>query len=224
MILKKHEDYLRLFNTDSTQGDNEEKSDLSMQEKALDRAWKNRDFEIEMYWKRATYFWAFTAATFTGYILVLRFHQNISVPNIELLIAAMGLIFAMAWYLVNKGSKKWQENWEKHIDLLEDEITGPIYKTVLRRKAPSVSRVNMKVSLFVTFVWGYLVLNHIFPVSETVFSLNIDFGKSLIILLLLYFILDVTGVIKFVKEKLLGKDNGVIFDKREIKYNPNNVE
>ena len=38
---------------------------------ALERAWKNRDFEIEHYWKRATYFWTFTAATFLGYFTVL---------------------------------------------------------------------------------------------------------------------------------------------------------
>lgn len=150
MILKTHAEYLKLFREEEK--DSKSSSKLTMQEKALDRAWKNRDFEIEMYWKRATYFWAFTAATFTGYILVLRFLDNINVPNIELLLAAMGLIFSISWYLVNKGSKKWQENWEKHIDLLENEITGPIYKTVLRKKAPSVSRVNMKVSLFVTFV------------------------------------------------------------------------
>lgn len=34
---------------------------------ALDRAWQTRNFEIEMYWKRASYFWAFIATSFGGY-------------------------------------------------------------------------------------------------------------------------------------------------------------
>lgn len=34
---------------------------------ALDRALDSRKFEIELYWKRATYFWAFLAVTLAGY-------------------------------------------------------------------------------------------------------------------------------------------------------------
>ncbi len=34
---------------------------------ALERAWKNRDFEIDKYWSRATYFWTFIASAFVGY-------------------------------------------------------------------------------------------------------------------------------------------------------------
>src|SRR5262245_7326599 len=36
-------------------------------ERAFERAWVTRNFEIEMYWKRATYFWAFIASAFVGY-------------------------------------------------------------------------------------------------------------------------------------------------------------
>ena len=34
---------------------------------AFEKAWEIRNFEIEMYWKRANYFWAFIASTFVGY-------------------------------------------------------------------------------------------------------------------------------------------------------------
>ena len=30
-----------------------------------------RKFEIDLYWKRAAYFWAFIAATFAGYFALL---------------------------------------------------------------------------------------------------------------------------------------------------------
>ena len=39
-----------------------------MLESALARANKNRDFEIEHYWKRAAYFWAFQVAIFAAIV------------------------------------------------------------------------------------------------------------------------------------------------------------
>jgi hypothetical protein len=75
-------------------------------------------------------------------------------------------VFACAWYLVNCGSKYWQENWENHVDMLEDDVIGPLYKAILHRpkikhltdfvagpKAISVSKINLIVSLFTVFVW-----------------------------------------------------------------------
>ena len=37
-----------------------------LRQTALTRACERRDFEIEHYWKRATYFWAFEAAIFVA--------------------------------------------------------------------------------------------------------------------------------------------------------------
>jgi hypothetical protein len=39
-------------------------------EKALDIALDTRKFEIDLYWKRANYFWLFVAAMFTAYFLI----------------------------------------------------------------------------------------------------------------------------------------------------------
>ena len=39
-------------------------------------------------------------------------------------LACVGLIFSLAWFLTNRGSKYWQENWENHVDMLEDGTTG----------------------------------------------------------------------------------------------------
>jgi hypothetical protein len=92
---------------------------------ALKYALEIRSFEIELYWKRATYFWAFIGATFAGYGAVQA--SSIS-PRQDLAVAlsCMGLVFSFGWFCVNKGSKQWQENWENHVDLLEDEIIGPL--------------------------------------------------------------------------------------------------
>ncbi|QNR65147.1 hypothetical protein IAQ67_14615 [Paenibacillus peoriae] len=81
----------------------------------------------------------------------------------------LGFLFSFTWYLVNRGSKFWQNNWERHVDYLEDEVMGPLYKLVLNPKRNnffnplseyplSVSKINQLLSLFVCIVWLFLIL------------------------------------------------------------------
>ncbi|MFM2394507.1 MAG: hypothetical protein RLZZ546_2489, partial [Bacteroidota bacterium] len=51
-------------------------------EESLTRAYSIRQFELDLYWKRATYFWAFIAVTFTAYFIVAFKADN---PHIKLL-------------------------------------------------------------------------------------------------------------------------------------------
>lgn len=142
-------------------------------ESALQHALDIRKFEIGLYWQRATYFWTLIAATFAGYFAVLSAEHMKDKDFNAYVLACVGLIFSLAWFLTNRGSKYWQENWENHVDMLEDGITGPLYKTVLYRPkekgfmsrtiegpAPfSVSQINQWVSLFTLAVWLPLVVN-----------------------------------------------------------------
>lgn len=154
-------EYNKLFelNRDKPQGESYKYKE------ALNRAWKNRDFEIEMYWKRATYFWVFLATTFAGYFALLtvdmdKVENKIDIYLLELIIICLGICFSLSWILVNRGSKKWQENWEAHIDILENKITGPIYKIVKDKKGYnySVSQINEFVSCFVLVIWIVLLV------------------------------------------------------------------
>ena len=154
-------------------------------EKALERAWKNRDFEIELYWKRATYFWTFLVATFAGYFVVISRSEVATVfPQAELVVTSLGCVFSLAWHLVNIGSKKWQENWEKHIDMLEEEVTGNIYKTVFDKTAYSVSGINLVVSLFVFVIWVSLTINYHYKSYQKCKGLCTIDGVALIISLI----------------------------------------
>lgn len=126
---------------------------------ALKRAWLNRDFEIELYWKRATYFWTLIAAAFIGYVTLVSSDNSIKgLFHSEYLITCLGFVLSLSWILVNYGSKRWQENWEAHIDFLEDNFTGPIYKTIIKpnKKSYSVTRINLAVSYFVSIIWFVL--------------------------------------------------------------------
>lgn len=140
---------------------------------ALEHALDIRKFEIELYWKRATYFWALIAVAFAGYFAVLSSETLHNREYMAYIISCVGLIFTWAWFLVNRGSKYWQENWENHVDMLEDKITGPLYKTVLFRPpdddtceklitgpwAISASKTNQWVSLFTLCIWFTLIIN-----------------------------------------------------------------
>jgi hypothetical protein len=139
-----------------------DKTTTSIRSQALMEARENRKFEIDLYWKRAGYFWVFIALTFAGYAS-LQTH-----PILAFLTACSGFIFSLAWYFVNRGSKQRQENRELHVDLLEDDIAGPIYKTVVQRSPTrfcalngpypfSVSKINQLLSLYVAIIWLALI-------------------------------------------------------------------
>lgn len=131
-------------------------------EKALTIALDIRKFEIDLYRKRATYFWAFIAVAFAAYgaIFTARDLSPRDKGHALLTASCVGTVFSVAWFFVNRASKFWQENWEKHVDLLEEATIGPLYKTVLQeRSLPffsivgayrfSVSKLNQILSLFV---------------------------------------------------------------------------
>lgn len=137
------------------------------QKEALKQALDIRKFEIELYWKRASYFWTFIAATFAGYFLMQKDGQRAPFES-SYVITCLGFVFSLSWYFVNRGSKAWQRNWEVQVDLLEDEIMGPLYKSGLNRYSYrfwdiaggfpfSPTSINHILGLFVTFVWLLLV-------------------------------------------------------------------
>lgn len=175
------EEYLKIFNcaidkkkdgligkkknSESKNNRSDENSiSIKINEEALKQALDIRKFEIEMYWKRATYFWTIIGVIFAGYFLLIKSNGLSSSPTLIFLVNCIGFIFSLSWFLVNRGSKFWQNNWERHVDLLEDNITGPLYKTVIKtgelkfwsiRKEYnySVSKINQILSFYVTVIW-----------------------------------------------------------------------
>jgi len=157
-----------------------------LREKALDVVLDVRKFEIDLYWRRAAYFWTFIGASLTGFIAI----QHIDSSDSEfwsVVVGCLGLVFSVAWYCVNRGSKQWQENWENHVDLLEDSEIGPLYKIVIGRPKPaksfwhpkgfcerlrtiitgpgsfSVSKINQIVSIVIIFLWIGLIAKVLLP-------------------------------------------------------------
>jgi hypothetical protein len=132
-------------------------------EDALKIAIDTRKFEIDLYWKRATYFWAFIAASFTAYFLLLNSDNIEKHKEFTMVISAIGYFFSLGWYFVNRGSKLWQKNWEEHVLYLESIIKRPLFATVLypnyefwklNKSYPlSVSKTNQNLSLMMVIFW-----------------------------------------------------------------------
>lgn len=125
-----------------------------------------RKFEIEMYWKRTAFFWAFIVSIYTAFFFLLTSQDKDEYSIYLVGLSFLAVIFSIAWIFANKGSKFWQENWEQHVGLLEDE---PLYDVFLNPKEVgswvhpfkeydfSVSKINLFLS-YVVLVVSLVVL------------------------------------------------------------------
>lgn len=201
------DDYYKQFDINCVNNTNCSISTDTKAFKAYQFACDTRKFEIELYWKRSSLFWTFVGAAFTGYIALLAL--EIERLKLLLLIAILGWVFSIAWYFACRGSKFWQQNWEMHIDMLENYFTGPIYKINKNAKECklfnfldsyqiSVSKVNMLLALEIAAIWlvlifyslqricNYKILNIIYEyISKECFLL----GLSVVIVLMSLFII-----------------------------------
>lgn len=202
--------------------------DLDKTKAALEHALDIRKFEIGLYWQRATYFWALIAVAFAGYFAVLTAeHMSDADKGFNaFVIACLGLIFSLSWFLANRGSKYWQENWENHVDMLEDGITGPLYKTILHRPkntnlisraiegpAPfSVSQINQWVSLFTLLIWLCLIWVVLppFDLNASASEKHVAVGASTALATLLLLFRTKSNIVKGHKHSMSVKRTAVI--------------
>lgn len=126
----------------------------------LKTAMNVRKFEIEMYWKRTAFFWAFIVSIYTAFFFLLTKQKSDEYAIYLVGLSFLAIVFSIAWIFANKGSKFWQENWEQHVSLLESE---PLYDVFLNSKETcswwnpfkeydfSVSKINLFLSHVVFF-------------------------------------------------------------------------
>jgi len=202
------------------------KSDGSLSlEKLLERAYDIRKFEIELNWKRGTYFWGFLIASFTAYFIVSDISKFEQTSIIKLIVICIGYIFSLSWYYVNRGSLYWQYNYERIIEAIEESLKINFYKSNLVNTTPrsdifsahpfALGRINIMVSLFVCLIWVVLLFLYFFyPENALHFNRPLDFGKVSIILITIIF-----SVTIFYKGKFqANKKQTFSFRPRDISY------
>jgi hypothetical protein len=189
---------------------------INKKDEAYKKAWEARDFEIHNYWSRTAYFWAFQVASFTGYFAVID-PASISQNNdIVYCVNCIGFITALAWTLTNAGSKKWQKNWEDHVDILQDGVTGPLYKTISMNMNFSVSNINKLVSLFFTFIWVGLGIKF-FHDNITLPEFTYNGSPAVVVIILTVLVLTFSYLMIFGYGKTNHVHKRAAFYDREIK-------
>ncbi len=169
------------------------KSETSPAASALTRAHELRKFEIENYWRRATYFWAFQIASFG--LLGLIWRDVGDTGGLErsalLLPCGLGAISAQVGWLTAKGSKFWQENWEAHVDILEREQEGRLTQVVLTSHGPqfSVSGVNQNFMLLLLLGWLAAFVVVLSPTLEASFVTHLNWLAPGILLACMVFLI-----------------------------------
>jgi hypothetical protein len=131
-----------------------------------------RQFEIQMFWQRSNYFMVLNTALAVGFFAL---RNGWYAP----LLAFVGAVVCLIWYLVNLGSKYWQCRWEEAASRLEqspeaklfavtpEEIQQEVTRSLEKArheglqkwldgqilKKPSVSYLMILVSLFFVVLW-----------------------------------------------------------------------
>lgn len=136
---------------------------------ALAAAHDIRKFEIELYWKRANYFWLLQAAIFTALGFMWHGDNADAAGVVPLGLTSLGLLTAIASWFAAEGSKFWQENWERHIDVLEDNQGVLLHKTAWVGRDGvrwSVSGTNGWLNIFFATFWLGLFLTQLWSAAH----------------------------------------------------------
>jgi MFS family permease len=209
------ENYDNLFGVNQEIGKHEKRK---LHKRAWKKAWEIRSFEIDKFWIRSAFFWGFIALIFGAFVTVATGKNNqfaISM-HLDLFLILMGIIFSVAWLLVILGSKRWQENWERHIEKLEDSITGPLYKTIYHNPKKgfySVTKINTILALVVIIAWVLFFFQYI--------AVKNDFLQAIMALLKNYFFILVPIVLTVICIIALVKSGHSSFDKSREKLDCN---
>jgi hypothetical protein len=169
------------------------------QKAALKHAHETREFEIRLYWQRSLFFWGFILTLFAGLGLMITAKKQTDLIRLMILgISLLGLFVNYAWLVLERGAKSWQENWELHIDYLENDFTGRLHKTVLGEgdKFFSVSRITRSIIIAFLLFWfaatlvGVVIL--VPSIQENILRLITDKGRACLIVILLILIFIIT--------------------------------
>ncbi len=134
----------------------------------LQYAAEARRFEIERFWQRSLFFWGFIGAAFITYGVLSDDRHSDRVAT--LCVSVFGFLASVAWLLVNRGSKYWQEAWEAKVEIVETHVLGaplfsniePIESQGLLGAGPySVSRLTSILSIMSIIIWAIIICRQV---------------------------------------------------------------
>jgi hypothetical protein len=148
---------------------------LTILSEAYKQTLDTRKFEIELYWKRATFMWPVNGALLVliGIFAKLFYDAPLEKRTEYFLaisvISLLGYLISMISSGISQSGKYWQENWEYHLDMLEPFFCGHLFKThISRRQKPySISELQDTVNLILILLWVFILT---YSATQTPFS------------------------------------------------------
>lgn len=135
-------------------------------ERILEIAIDIRKFEIGLFWQRSLFFWGLVGAAFVAYAALRKDYTGAA-----FLVSCFGLVCSIAWSLANRGSKYWQEYWEREVEKAEKAVLGRhLFIEGHPRTTPdiwlaprmySVSKLTIALSDFSGIVWFIIAITHL---------------------------------------------------------------
>ncbi|MFN2992221.1 RipA family octameric membrane protein [Serratia plymuthica] len=134
--------------------------DYNKIEEAYNKSHDIRKFEIELYWKRSTYFWTFISVLIAicGVVSAAFLKDGkigTGLFSFLFCISLVGYVISLHFLITCISGKQWQENWERHIDILEPYFSGNLYKLNLTKdeKRHSISLSNEIIAIIILLSW-----------------------------------------------------------------------
>lgn len=163
-----------------------------------------RKFEIGLFWTRSLFFAGFLSAAAYGLL-------NLSDRNMIFYfpLCLFGMTCSSFWVIANRGSKFWQENWEKKAD----KKTNNFFNNVLAQEkrgfitaaAYSVSKLVMLLSYYITFAWHLIALRYLQSILSQGTLSETQKIYPLVMILNYIFIVSVIFVLGRSNEKSFGR-------------------
>jgi len=167
---------------------------------AYETAHRIREFEIDLYWRRSAYIWAMQAALI-GIAVISRsfgdttFELDTSAgwgsalvtsrtdPSehgliATILVSMLAFVVASLWLTIITGAKFWQDNWERHVDILGQELGQNLYQVYPMMLSPNARLCCQIPPYSVTKLNKYLVYSFIlFWLTYLLWAL-VDLGSN----------------------------------------------
>lgn len=163
MLLDKHPNHNGVIIADP--------SDVEKIKYSLEKAHDIRKFEIGLYWQRSSYILGFISvlAAACAYCFSMYFTNDTDPITHFILIfimasiSAVGYNISMLWRRVIKASKYWQNNWEFHINILENCVSGNLHKmhfSIMDKEFTrySINDIVLSLANRIIFIWILIFL------------------------------------------------------------------
>lgn len=181
--------------------------DIILLREAYDKSHASKNFEIELYWKRATYTWTLIAAliTFCGLLINPYFtkDKDDGLIFVAFVTSVIGILVTIVCNLIIESGERWKKNWEVHTALLEPLFSGSLYAThvVSSENRLSIAKLNNALYLMFLFIWILII--------ESIIAMKFDSDIKAFVYSVFIFLIFVLSFTRLINKTTHSKNDDI---------------